>query len=117
MNWFAQAAKDSLAEVAIINVINVPIAIVVALYLSASAIAVFGFIVLLEATGLMFIGGAMDLSLSAGSAALGRLLKQKEEKGLEKEDVKRKRLQRAVVFVFAGAVLFAESLALALPYI
>jgi hypothetical protein len=117
MTWYAQAAKDSLAEVAVINLINLPIALGIGYYLSASAVAVFGFIVLLEATGLMFIGGAMDLSMSAGSAALAKLLKQRAEKGSDSEDQRRKRFRRAVVFTLAGVVLFAESLALALPYI
>ena len=61
MNWFTQAARDSLAEMAVINLINLPVSLGVGYYLSASALAVFGFIVLLEATALMFIGGAMDL--------------------------------------------------------
>lgn len=117
MNWYAQAAKDSLAEVAVINLINLPVALGVAYYLSASVLAIFGFIVLLEATGLMFIGGAMDLSMSAGSAALAKLLGHKADKGSDSEDERRKRFKRTVVFVLAGVVLFAESLALALPYI
>jgi hypothetical protein len=117
MNQYTQAARDSLAEVAVINAINVPVTLGLAFYLSASALAVFGFIVLLEATGLMFIGGAMDLGASAGASGLAKLLRMKQEKGSDSDEARKKRLRRAVVFVIAGAVLFAESLALALPYI
>src|SRR5271169_5268218 len=117
MTWYATAAKDSLAEVAVINLINLPIAIGAAYYFSASALVVFGFIVLLEATGLMFIGGAMDLSMSVGASAVAKLLRQKPDRDSDSEEGRRKRFRRAVVFVVAGAVLFAESLALALPYL
>ena len=117
MTWYVQAAKDSLAEVAVINLINVPVALGAAYLLSANAFAAFGLIVLLEATALMFIGGAMDLGASAGAAGLAKLLGQKRESGSDDELLKKRRLQRALVFVLAGVVLFAESLALAFPYL
>ncbi len=117
MNWFTQAAKDSLAEMAIINLINLPISLGIGYYLAVSVLAVFGLVVLLEATALMFIGGAMDLSMSAGSAALAKLLNQKPDKGLEGDVARRKRFRRAVVFVMTGVFLLAESLALALPFV
>ena len=117
MSQLARAAKDSLAEAAVINAINVPVALVVSYLIDIGAVPVFGFILLLEATGLMFIGGAMDLSMSAGSAGLAKLLKQKGDPSSDSEEIKRKRLQRAIVFALAGALLFVESLALALPYV
>jgi hypothetical protein len=117
MTWYTEAAKDSLAEAAVINVINLPVSLGAAYYLTASALAVFGFIVLLEATALMFIGGAMDLSTSVGSVALAKLLKQRADKGSDNEDEKKRRFQRAVVFVVTGAILFTEALILTFPYL
>ena len=116
MNSTLQAARDSLAEAAIINVINLPVTLGVAYYLGAGFLPVLGFILLLEGTGLMFIGGAMDLSMSAGSAAIAKILKMKNDPGSDSEMVRKKRLQRAVVFLIAGAVLFVEAFALALPF-
>jgi len=51
------------------------------------------------------------------SPSLARLLRQKPDEEANSEEGRRKRFRRAVVFVVAGAVLFAESLALALPYL
>jgi hypothetical protein len=117
MTWYTQAARDSLAEVAVINLVNIPVSLGAAYYLAAGALPVFGFIVLLEATVLMFVGGAMDLSMSVGTVALAKLLKQRADKGSDTENEKRRRFQRAVVFVFSGAILFTEAIILTFPYL
>ena len=116
MSWFAQAAKDSLLEALVINAITFPVSLGVAYYLAIPTVAVFGFIVLLEATALMFIGGAMDLATTSTAATLSKLLKMGPGEGSVTDEEKKKRFRRSVIFVLSGVFLFFEALALALPY-
>jgi len=116
MHWLVQAARDSLAEAVVINLVTLPVSFGFGYYYSVPTIAIFGFIVLLEATALMFIGGAMDLASSATATTVSKFLKLGPGEGPLPDEEKKRRFRRAVVFSLSGVFLFVEALALALPF-
>ena len=114
MHWLREASIDSAKEVALISAINVPIAFVAAFVLKGGFIDTDGLILLLEATGLMLAGGAMELGGTASAQRIVSIFdrRTKDWSGEEHQRVQRK----AAVYTISGLGLFAESLTFAIVF-
>ena len=86
-------------------------ALIAVFLLKAGFFEIDGFILLLEATALMLIGGAMDLGTSGTGRKLGSMIEKKPIVWKMEDSAKASR--RAAVFTLAGVFLFAEALAMA----
>jgi UPF0716 family protein affecting phage T7 exclusion len=112
MRWIVEAMIATIKEGTLINVINVPVALIGILIIKIGFTDAIGLLLLIEATGLMLAGGAMELG---GTASARRLMSMIEKKKMKWEKDEYERVQRrAAVFTMTGLVLFLESLFLAL---
>ncbi len=112
MHSVTETVVDSAKETGLISCINIPVAL--------GAFAIFrigffdadGFILLLEATALMLVGGAVDLGASATGRKIASMIDRKQ-KSWSKDD-HHESTKRAAVYALAGVFLFVEALLLAL---
>ncbi len=72
MHWSLDILVTSAKEAAAFSVIGAAIAFVATLVAATTVISAFGFVLLLEATALMLVGGALDMSSSGSSRFLSR---------------------------------------------
>ncbi len=112
MHWVTEAVVDSAKETGLISCINVPIALGALVIFRVGFFDADGFILLLEATALMLIGGAVDLGASATGRKIASMIDRKQ-KNWSKDD-HHKTTERAAVYTLAGVFLFVEALLLAL---
>ena len=121
MLWSVDLLGTAGKEAAIFTAIGLGIAVVSAVLRVSTVDAVLGFVLLIEATGLMIIGGALDLS-GTGSARLA--MKQVRSlfggRGAQTDDPlfapgERKKTQMtAAKYSLTGVLLFVEAFVLAL---
>ena len=111
MHWLTEAVIRSAKETALISLINVPISLISSFLLRTGFSDADGFILLLEAAGLMHVGGAIDLGASASGRKVVTLIERKESDWNKHEYQKHTR--RASVYTLAGLFLFGEALILA----
>lgn len=111
MHWLADASLSSVKEGAIFNGINVPLAAIATFLLGFKFFDATGLILLLEATGLMIAGGAMEMGATASTRRLASIFqgKRMEWSRREHDDAQR----RGAVFTITGVLLLAESLLMA----
>ncbi|MDV3293539.1 MAG: hypothetical protein LYZ70_04650 [Nitrososphaerales archaeon] len=119
MHWLANLLSTTAREAVVFSAIGAAISILPVLLMAAPFVSAYGFVLLIEATALMIIGGAMDIS-TAGSARFTMrqvmLLLGRDSPG---EDAytpaeERKRAQfSAAKYTLTGVLLFLEALILA----
>lgn len=111
MYWLADASLSSLKEGAVFNAINLPVAAIATFLLGFKFLDAIGLILLLEATGLMLAGGAMEMGAAASTKRLASIFQGKRMEWSRKEygDAQR----RGAVFTITGVLLLAESLLMA----
>ena len=111
MHWLADASLSSVKEGAIFNGINIPVAAIATFLLGFKFLDAIGLILLLEATGLMLGGGAMEMGVAASTRQLASIFQGKRMEWSRKEynDAQR----RGAVFTITGILLLAESLLMA----
>ena len=122
MHWFIELLVDSLKEGMVFNVVTIPFALVLSLLAGFGVVDSFGFCLLIESTGLMFIGGAMAIGDSAfgreATKLIGNLFGRKGENA-ETED-KRERIKTphlAAKYALTGVLLFLESMTMAAVFV
>ena len=104
MHRYVQVAASSLKEAALFNVAGVIVALGVFLLFSVPLTDSFGFILLIESTGLMLVGGALGVAGQATARKLTEMLtRQKvDPKTVAASDLK------AALYALTGVVLFVE---------
>ncbi len=119
MHWLASLLSTTAREALVFSAIGAAISVLPVFLMSAPFVSAYGFVLLLEATGLMIIGGALDIS-TAGSARFTmrqvRLFLGRESPGEDTyapvEERRRTRMS-AAKYTLTGALLFLEALILA----
>ncbi len=111
MHWLAGASLSSVKEGAIFNGINVPIAAIATYLLGFKFVDAIGLVLLLEATGLMISGGAMEMGAAPSTKRLVSIFQGKRMEWSRKDYNEAQR--RGAVFAITGVLLFAESLLMA----
>jgi hypothetical protein len=118
-----KVARDSALEVVVFNAIAGAIALAAILLFQGGLLPDFGFLLLLEAVGLMLIGGALDLSNTGSARAAVKQLRilfgaKIPEAGTEFTDEQRRKVgTTAATYALTGVLLFVEAGLLALFYI
>ncbi len=112
MHWVTQAVVDSVKETGLISCINIPIGLGAFVVFRIGFFDAVGFILLLEATALMLIGGAVDLVASATGRKIASMVDRRQKNwGRDDHD---KSTKKAAVYALAGVFLFVEALLLSL---
>lgn len=112
MHWVTEAVVDSVKETGLISCINIPLGVAAFVVLRIGFFDAVGFILLLEATALMLIGGAVDLGASATGRKIASMV-DRRHKDWSRDD-RDKSTRKAAVYALAGVFLFVEALLLAL---
>lgn len=99
---------NSLKESLVFGAIGLPIAYVLLHYVPTFYLDSYAFVLLIEACGLMLVGGAMELTTTAGVRKIMSLVGGKETK-LDGADAKRI-VNGAAVYTLTGVTLFLASL-------
>ena len=112
MNPYASAALSSLEEAAIFNLGGAVVALIVFFIFQVPLSASFGFIILIESTGLMLVGGALGVAGQATTRKITEMVLGKKPQTMDvaKSDVK------AALYAMTGALLFAEGAILAVIF-
>lgn len=111
MRAYAAIAATSAKEALVLNGIGVLIAFILLLFLGVSLRDSFGFIILLESTGVMLVGGALGLAGQATTRKITEIFLRR--KVIDDSDVEKGNL-RATLYLITGGLLFAEGYALAM---
>ncbi len=111
VHWLAGVSLSSVKEGALFNGINLPIAAVATYALGFKFFDAVGLILLLEATGLMIAGGAMEMGATASTRRLVSIFQGKKLEW-SRRDYSAAQM-RGAVFTLTGVLLFAESLLMA----
>lgn len=109
MHSYAQVALSSLKEALFFNLGAVIVALVVLLLFQVPVSNSFGFILLLESTGLMLIGGALGVAGQGTSRKLAELLTKRK---LDAESASTTDL-KAALYALTGMFLFVEGAVMA----
>jgi len=111
MRWLVEASVSSLKEGIVFNGINLPIAAVATYLLGFKFLDAIGLILLLEATGLMLAGGAMEMGATASTKRLASIF-QGKRMGWNRKDYSDAQ-KRGAIYTITGVLLFAEALVMA----
>lgn len=119
MHWLVNLLSTTAKEVVVFSAIAAAISVLPVFLMAAPFVSAYGFVLLFEATGLMIIGGAMDIS-TAGSARFTmrqiRLFLGRDSSGEDTyapvEERKRVRFS-AAKYTLTGVLIFLEALILA----
>jgi hypothetical protein len=113
VNRYVETFVSCLKEAVIFNVIGAAVAVGALVFFSVPLSISFGFVVLIESTGLMLIGGALGVAGGATSRKVAEfisssVLKRKyDPKSVESSDAK------AALYAITGMLLFAEGAVMA----
>jgi len=101
---YLEGLVSCLKETVIFNVIGAAVAFGVLVFLNIPLTASFGFIVLIESTGLMLVGGALGVAGGPSSRKVMEFLSRRkvDPKTIETSDA------RAALYAVTGMLLFAE---------
>jgi hypothetical protein len=101
---YAEVAVSSLKEALLFNFTGVIVALGVLLLYRVPLTDSFGFIILIESTGLMLVGGALGVAGQATSRKLTEMLTRRkvDPKTIQLSDLK------AELYALTGVLLFAE---------
>lgn len=119
MHWSFDLLRTTASEAVVFSVIGAGISAVPVVLGVTPFVPAFGFILLLEATGLMIIGGALDLSASGSARFTMEQLRMIFGKSIPGDEPlapaeERKRAQfTAAKYSLTGVLLFVEALVLA----
>ncbi len=111
VHWLAGASLSSVKEGAIFNGINILIAAIATYLLGFKFVEAIGLILLLEATGLMIAGGAMEMGAAPSTKRLASIFQGKRMEWSRRDYNEAQR--RGAIFTITGVLLFAESLLMA----
>ena len=102
----------SLKESLVFGAIGLPVAYVILYFVPTFYLDCYGFVLLIEACGLMLVGGGMELTTTAGVRKLVSLVGGKAV-NLDGADEKRT-VSGAAVYTLTGVMLFLASVILAI---
>ena len=102
-------AVSSAREVVVFNVVGAAVAVGALLLLRVSMSDSFGFIILIESTGLMLVGGALGLASQATARKVTEFLTKRK---VDPKEVQSSEL-KAALYALTGVLLFAEGAVLA----
>lgn len=104
MQGYTRVAFTSIREALVFNLVGAAIALAVLLLFRIPLGDSFGFIILIESTALMLLGGALGVAGQATSRKVTELFTRRKLKDSEvtKNDV------QAALYALTGAVLFVE---------
>lgn len=108
MRSYADVVFSSFKEIALFNVIGGAIALVGVLFIPVAPVDAFGFVILIESTGLMLVGGAMGV---AGQATTRRITEWATRRKIKDSETVQSDLA-AALYAFTGGTLFAEAFVL-----
>ena len=101
---------DSAKESLIFSAIGVPLALPLFWFIGMSYPDSFAFMLLLESCGLMLVGGVMEFT---STGVVRRFLSMTNSRISMDPDLMRKQGRGAVLYTLTGAILFLESLLIA----
>jgi hypothetical protein len=119
LHWSVDLLVSTLSEAVVFSAIGAGIAIVAVLVGLGSFIPALGFVLLLESTALMIMGGALDIATSGSSTLMMRQLRMLVGRTVPPVDKtpsneERKRSQfSAAKYSLTGVLLFVEALVMA----
>ena len=104
MHRYLDVVASCFKEAVLFNVIGAAAAVGSLVLLNISLSDSFGFIVLIESTGLMLVGGALGVAGGATARKVAEFLSRKrlDEKSIQTSDAK------ATLYAVTGIILFAE---------
>ena len=104
MHRYVEVAYSSAREAVVFNVIGVVVALATLLLFHVPVSDSFGFIILIESTGLMLLGGALGVAGQATARRVAEFLTRKkvDPKSVESSDLK------GALYALTGILLFAE---------
>jgi hypothetical protein len=105
---YTDVVRSSVREVAWFNVLGAVVALGALLVIQIPLSDSFGFVILIESTGLMLIGGAMGV---AGQATTRRVAEWATRRKLRDSEVTTSDLA-AALYALTGCMLFAEAFVL-----
>ena len=119
MHWSVDLLVSTLSEAVVFSAIGAAISVVIVLVGISTFVPSLGFVLLLEATCLMIIGGALDIATSASSRLsmrqlrilLGRAVPPVES--LPPAEERKKTQYTAAKYSLTGVLLFVEALVMA----
>lgn len=106
-----EIVTNSLKESAVFGAIGMPVAYVLLYFVPTSFVDLFGFVLLIEACGLMLVGGAMELTTTASVRKIMSLVGGKY--GRLDGEAATKTVSGAAVYTLTGVMLFLASLIIA----
>lgn len=126
MHWFLELLGDTAKEATLFTILGSAISLVGMIEFGGPFFDYLGLVLLLEATVLMLIGGAMEIGGTASAKVISnqlrslfglkKLIGREESKQWSKEEYKATQLS-AARYSLTGVILFLESLLLALTNI
>jgi len=104
VHHYLEVFASCLKEAALFNVVGAATAVGALVFFDISLFDSFGFIVLIESTGLMLVGGALGVSGGATARKVAEFLSRKklDERSVQSSDAK------ATLYAVTGIILFAE---------
>lgn len=119
MHWSVDLLVSTLSEAVVFSAIGAAISVVVVVAGVSTFVPSLGFVLLLEATGLMIMGGALDMATSGSSRLtmrqlrmlLGRAVPPVEN--LPSAEERKKTQYTAAKYSLTGVLLFVEALVMA----
>lgn len=120
MHWSLDLLVTSAKEAVVFSAIGAGIAFAATLVATTTVIPAFGFVLLLEATALMLVGGALDMSSSGSSRFLTRQVRllfgrsMPTLEPLSSGEEMRKAQFTAAIHSVTGVMLLTEAAVLAL---
>ena len=104
MHRYFETIVSSLQEAVIFNVVGAAVAFGALVFFEVPLGVSFGFVILIESTGLMLVGGALGVAGGATSRKIAEIVSRRkvDPKSIQASDAK------AALYAITGLLLFAE---------